>query len=203
MCSSDLGGGGKGGGGKGKGDRDRGDRGFGGGKMGGGKGMPSDGQWTYGQGMQSRSSTKGGKDGGKDGGKGGFGKGGFGGGDEGQHSNIFVGNLAEGTTQADLEQNFMPFGTVASCMVTTKAGRTYGFVKFSTAAAAARAVNALNGSSGWLVKFANNDTGGAGGGKGGGKFGKGWDGGFGGKVAHCNVFVGNLMEGAKIGRAHV
>eukprot|EP00425_Heterocapsa_triquetra_P002078 CAMPEP_0195053748 /NCGR_PEP_ID=MMETSP0448-20130528/2783_1 /TAXON_ID=66468 /ORGANISM="Heterocapsa triquestra, Strain CCMP 448" /LENGTH=906 /DNA_ID=CAMNT_0040083087 /DNA_START=73 /DNA_END=2793 /DNA_ORIENTATION=+ len=193
--------GGYGGGGGAKGGKGKG--GGGGGMpsgMGGSRGgMPGGGsdniQWTYGQGTgTSRTTTKGGKDG--------KGKGmpALGSDAGGTHSNIFVGNLADGTTQADLEQNFVPFGTVQSCVVTTKAGRTYGFVKLSTASAAARAIAALNGSSGWLVKFANNDSGSTSKGMGGkGGFGKGWDGGkgygSGGKVTHANVFIGSLAEG--------
>merc|ERR1719335_39358 len=111
----------------------------------------------------------------------------------GAQSNVFVGNLPENMTQSNLERAFSPYGVIQSCVVMSKAGRTFGFVKFSTPASAARAIATLNGNSGWLVKLANNDS--SGGDKG---FGKGPamaalpD-----KVSHSNVFVGNLQGQTK------
>lgn len=102
------------------------------------------------------------------------------------HSNVFVGNLPEGTPQAQLEQVFSEYGAIESCFVATKAGRTYGFVKLSSVEAATRAIQALNGQSGWLVKFANKDMGPGGEGKGYQQRQPQA------KATHSNVFVGNL-----------
>lgn len=155
--------------------------------------------WYYGQGTASGGGTKG-KGRGAPGpaqmfAKGPpFGKGGtplaLGGKDAGgsAHSNVFVGNLPEDMTQAALERAFAPHGQVESCSVMTKAGRTYGFVKFATVASTARAIATLNGQAGWLVKLANNDTGAGTGGAGKGPGGSS-------KVQHSNVFVGNLDKG--------
>jgi len=156
--------------------------------MGGGFGMGKGG----GKGMQSY------------GGGGGYGKGD---GMDQQHSNVFVGNLQEGTTQSSLEAAFAPYGKVNSCFMATKEGRSFGFVKFATVDSALRAIAALNGQSGWIVKLANKDMNSEGGGGGaGGSKGGGWGKGFqdqsggkggkgGGKASHTNVFVGNLNEG--------
>jgi len=113
----------------------------------------------------------------------------------GAHSNVFVGNLPDGTTQEALHQVFAVHGLVNSCSVMTKAGRTFGFVKYAAITSAARAIAALNGKAGWLVKFANNDacipsTGPPRGGVGASDDGKGGD-----IVDHTNVFVGGLAEG--------
>merc|ERR1719424_2073345 len=134
-----------------------------GGDKGGGKGGPMmGGGGGYGMG----------KGGGKGmqsfGGGGGYGKGD---GMDQNHSNVFVGNLQEGTTQASLEAAYAPYGKVNSCFMATKEGRSFGFVKFATVDSALRAIAALNGQSGWIVKLANKDMnseGGGGGGKGGG-----------------------------------
>eukprot|EP00405_Crypthecodinium_cohnii_P025364 CAMPEP_0206496016 /NCGR_PEP_ID=MMETSP0324_2-20121206/49068_1 /ASSEMBLY_ACC=CAM_ASM_000836 /TAXON_ID=2866 /ORGANISM="Crypthecodinium cohnii, Strain Seligo" /LENGTH=916 /DNA_ID=CAMNT_0053980773 /DNA_START=145 /DNA_END=2895 /DNA_ORIENTATION=+ len=106
------------------------------------------------------------------------------------HSNVFVGNLAEDIDKAMLEKVFSQHGTVLSCVLHNEAageegeGKRYGFVKFATTAAAARAIDALEGQNGWSVKPANNDTGG---GKGAGYYYyvpdnvyEGWTGGYGG-----------------------
>jgi len=196
-----------------------GDRGLGGGLGGAGGGaggcqvptqMTINGvaTWTYGQG--SNNPGKGGKEaGGKGLAPGGKGAGGFGapfggapGGGYGKgagdagglgqaaHSNVFVGNLPEGTSQEALEEAFGAHGEVKSCSVMNKGGRTFGFVKFAAVASAARAIMAMNGKSGWVVKFANNDANQSGG-KGFGKGeGKGYQ-----HVDHSNVFVGGLPEG--------
>lgn len=122
-------------------------------------------------------------------------KGGYGGDPFGAHSNVFVGNLPDGMSQASLEQQFSPFGTIQSCFVATKSGRTYGFVKFADVNAAQRAIQQLNGKSGWLVKFANKDMSG----QEGGGCGKGAppapSSSLSAKATHTNVFVGSLMEG--------
>jgi len=108
------------------------------------------------------------------------------------HSNIFVGNLQEGTTQSSLEAAFGAFGVVQSCFVSQKAGRSYGFVKFDRVDSATRAIAALNGQNGWAVKLANKDM--NDGSKGG--YSKGdWGGKGATKGSHTNVFVGNLNEG--------
>jgi len=158
---------------------------------GGGKGR---GAGPAGPGLPKGGPSFGGKGGGAPLALGGPGKGDPGG---SAHSNVFVGNLPEEMTQGNLERAFAPHGQVESCSVMTKAGRTYGFVKFSTVASAARAIATLNGQAGWLVKLANNDTGvtsagGAGGGAG-GNMGKGTGGQP--KVQHSNVFVGSLDKG--------
>eukprot|EP00448_Togula_jolla_P010438 CAMPEP_0170595868 /NCGR_PEP_ID=MMETSP0224-20130122/14797_1 /TAXON_ID=285029 /ORGANISM="Togula jolla, Strain CCCM 725" /LENGTH=724 /DNA_ID=CAMNT_0010920089 /DNA_START=120 /DNA_END=2294 /DNA_ORIENTATION=+ len=145
--------------------------------------------WTYGQGKGdgNRMAARGGGAG--KGGSGGKGAGQKGGGEGNDgvnaHSNVFVGNLPEDMTQENLERFFSPHGDVKSCVVMSKAGRTFGFVKFGSVAAATRAANALNGQGGLVVKFADHDMGSAGGpgeGKGGQGGGKGWmgDGGKGG-----------------------
>merc|ERR1719491_1053141 len=121
---------------------------------------------------------------------------GLGKGMEGQmevHSNLFVGNLAEGTTQASVEAAFAPFGNVLSCFVSSKEGRSYGFVKFGTVDAASRAIAGLNGQDGWIVKFANKDMSSTGSGKGGMMASPAPSANA--KPTHTNVFVGNLNEG--------
>jgi len=112
------------------------------------------------------------------------------------HSNVFVGNLQEGTEQSTLQEAFSAFGEVHSCFVAAKDGRTYGFVKFETVDSANRAITGLNGQNGWIVKTANKDMADA---KGkGGKGGSGLPGTVAGRytaATHTNVFVGNLNEG--------
>mmetsp|Transcript_85323 Transcript_85323/g.150678 ORF Transcript_85323/g.150678 Transcript_85323/m.150678 type:complete len:335 (-) Transcript_85323:351-1355(-) len=77
-----------------------------------------------------------------------------------KHSNVFVGNLTGDTTEDRLKNAFVPYGSVVSCRVVTKDGKTSGFVKMGDTAAAESAINALNGVSGLIVKFANFDVGG-------------------------------------------
>merc|ERR1719343_1276978 len=151
--------------------------------------------WTYGQtGKNQTSQGRGkgsgkgfGKDGGKD-----SGKGMMGGGAQ-AHSNVFVGNLPENMTQGALEEAFRTHGAIESCSVMNKAGRTFGFVKYQHVSSASRAIAALDGKAGWLVKYANNDSSSKGGK--GGKDGYGKAGGWGANVKHSNVFVGDLQEG--------
>ena len=63
---------------------------------------------------------------------------------------LFVGNLDFSTTESDLRSKFEEFGTVKSASVLTDRvtgqARGFGFVEFSDASEAARAVDALNGS---------------------------------------------------------
>merc|ERR1719379_1429726 len=73
------------------------------------------------------------------------------------HSNLFVGNLPEGATQSSVETAFSPFGQIQSCFVSSRDGRSYGFVKFESVESASRAIAAMNGVNGWVVKFANKD----------------------------------------------
>lgn len=160
--------------------------------------------WQYGQSTKGGPSVSpGGKDG-KGAGPSQFGKGGkmtawpgYGKGDgmESQlHSNLFVGNLAEGVDQAELQAAFAPFGMVQSCSVNSKSGRAYGFVKFSTTDSANRAIGAMNGNNGWVVKLANRDMAADAGFKPSGK-GESFGTGKSDKATHTNVFVGNLNEG--------
>jgi len=75
------------------------------------------------------------------------------------HSNLFVGNIAEGVTEDDLKAAFAPFGTIESVLLSSKAGRPSGFVKMADVDSATRAAAGLNGNQGWEVKFANYDVG--------------------------------------------
>jgi len=75
------------------------------------------------------------------------------------HSNLFVGNIAATVTEDELRAAFGPFGEIESVFLTSKAGRPSGFVKMKEVDGAARAVEALNDSQGWVVKFANYDVG--------------------------------------------
>ena len=63
--------------------------------------------------------------------------------------NIYVGNLAYETTEADLRQTFEPFGTVSSATVIsdkfTGKSRGFGFVVMPEQTQAQAAINALNG----------------------------------------------------------
>mmetsp|Transcript_118713 Transcript_118713/g.205385 ORF Transcript_118713/g.205385 Transcript_118713/m.205385 type:complete len:329 (-) Transcript_118713:338-1324(-) len=77
-----------------------------------------------------------------------------------KHSNLFVGNLTGDATEDRLKNAFIPYGSVVSCRVVTKDGKTNGFVKMGDTRAAESAINALNGVSGLIVKFANFDVGG-------------------------------------------
>ncbi|MBE7559196.1 RNA-binding protein [bacterium] len=62
---------------------------------------------------------------------------------------IYVGNLAYGTTEADLRQAFEAFGQVESATIITdrETGRSkgFGFVEMTEGAEATAAINALNG----------------------------------------------------------
>jgi len=115
------------------------------------------------------------------------------------HSNVFVGNLQESTTQSQLEAAFSAYGPVLSCFIAARDGRTYGFVKFASVESATRAITTFNGQNGWIVKMANKDMGSGSGGFGGkGDFGKGKGDlapAASSKPTHTNVFVGNLKEG--------
>jgi len=75
------------------------------------------------------------------------------------HSNLFVGNIAATVTEDELKNAFAPFGAIESVLLTSKAGRPSGFVKMVNVDEAGNAVTALNGSQGWVVKYANYDVG--------------------------------------------
>jgi len=107
------------------------------------------------------------------GGAGGGGKSG-----EPTHSNVFIGNLAAGATEDDLKKEFEAFGPIESCLVTSKSGRSSGFVKLGSVEAAVAAVAGLNGKNGWIVESANYDVGKAPKYPKGGWMGKGWGKGF-------------------------
>jgi RNA recognition motif-containing protein len=104
---------------------------------------------------------------------------------------LFVGNLDFSTTESDLRSKFEEFGTVTSATVmmdrVTGQARGFGFVEFSDASSAARAVEGLNGADlngrALNVSVARERTGGGGfggGGGGGRSFGGGGGGGRGG-----------------------
>lgn len=109
------------------------------------------------------------------------------------HSNCFVGNLQQGTSQADLEAAFSAFGPVQTAFVADKEGKSYGFVKMMTVEGASLAIASLNGANGWIVKMANKDSFGPSFSKGG--FGKDSAPASSSKPTHTNVFVGSLKEG--------
>jgi RNA recognition motif-containing protein len=96
---------------------------------------------------------------------------------------LFVGNLDFSTTESDLRSKFEEFGSLTSAALVTDRvtgqARGFGFVEFSDASAAARAVETLNGADlngrTLNVSVARERTGGGGGGFGGGR-----SGGFGG-----------------------
>lgn len=77
-----------------------------------------------------------------------------------KHSNLFVGNLSAEVTDESLKTAFSQYGGVDSTRVMSKEGKTSGFVKMSDTAGADRAIAALNGTSGLVVKYANFDIGG-------------------------------------------
>ena len=64
-------------------------------------------------------------------------------------SKLYVGNLAYGVTDSDLQTMFAPFGTVQSAQVImdrdTNRSKGFGFVEMGSAAEATAAINALNG----------------------------------------------------------
>ncbi len=109
---------------------------------------------------------------------------------------LFVGNLDFSTTESDLRSKFEEFGTLKSASVLTDRvtgqARGFGFVEFSDASEAARAVEGLNGADlngrALNVSVARERTGGfgganrgfGGGGGGGGGGGRSFGGGGGG-----------------------
>jgi cold-inducible RNA-binding protein len=64
-------------------------------------------------------------------------------------SKLYVGNLAYGVTNTDLETMFTPHGTVQSAQVImdrdTGRSKGFGFVEMGTSNEAQAAINALNG----------------------------------------------------------
>ena len=64
-------------------------------------------------------------------------------------TNIFVGNLAYQTTDAELEQSFAAFGTVERVSIVrdrdTGQPRGFAFVEMTNSAEASKAIEALNG----------------------------------------------------------
>src|SRR5476651_2543960 len=64
-------------------------------------------------------------------------------------SKLYVGNLAYGVTDSDLETMFAPFGTVQSAQVImdrdTGRSKGFGFVEMGSSDEATAAINALNG----------------------------------------------------------
>src|ERR1700683_4791944 len=103
---------------------------------------------------------------------------------------LYVGNLAYGITDSDLEQMFAQHGTVQSAQVImdrdTGRSKGFGFVEMGSGAAAKKAIDALNGvekeGRALTVNEARpkTDGGGRGGGGGGGGRGRGGFGGGGG-----------------------
>lgn len=205
------GGGAKGGGGKSRdayGGAAGGSKGGKGGKDGcgskGGGGKGSDG--SQGKGKGGGSYSQGGFDGGFGGKGAGYGGGGKGGGGGGgaqygkgsygkaaestpNHSNLFVGNLVEGTSEQKVRDAFSSFGRVLSARVFTRNGRTCSLVKMSSVQEADQACRTApahpamgDSKTRWLVKFADSDagSGGKGDGMGGGKGKMGDKGGYGG-----------------------
>lgn len=64
-------------------------------------------------------------------------------------SKLYVGNLAYGIRDTDLQDNFSEFGTVVSAKVMsdreTGQSKGFGFVEMSSASEAQAAINGLNG----------------------------------------------------------
>jgi cold-inducible RNA-binding protein len=64
-------------------------------------------------------------------------------------SKLYVGNLAYGVTDSDLQTMFAPFGTVQSAQVImdrdTGRSKGFGFVEMSNGNEATAAINGLNG----------------------------------------------------------
>jgi len=79
------------------------------------------------------------------------------------HGNLFVGHLPEEVTESSLQEVFGCFGPIISVRVTVdlQTGRSKGsgFVKFESPDDAARAIEALHGQGGILVKYADYDLG--------------------------------------------
>ncbi len=119
---------------------------------------------------------------------------------------LFVGNLDFSTTESDLRSKFEEFGTVTSATVMmdriTGQARGFGFVEFSDASEAARAVEGLNGADlngrALNVSVARERTGG-GGGFGGGGRGGGFGGGGGGGRGGGGGFGGGGGRGGRGG----
>ncbi|KAE8674763.1 Polyadenylate-binding protein 2 [Hibiscus syriacus] len=68
--------------------------------------------------------------------------------DKATFNNVYVKNLSESTTDEDLKLNFGEYGEITSAVVMRDADgklKGFGFVNFENAAAAAKAVEALNG----------------------------------------------------------
>merc|ERR1712039_53403 len=89
---------------------------------------------------------KGGGGGGGGGGKGGGGKGGWGGGDwknKDRTTTVWVGNIPEGVSIEELQENFKQAGNIVRANLTR--GRT-GIIEFSTNAEAMQAISMFNGS---------------------------------------------------------
>jgi len=102
---------------------------------------------------------------------------------------LYVGNLAYGITDGDLEKMFEPFGTVQSAQVImdrdTGRSKGFGFVEMGTDAEAQAAITGLNGKQVEGRALTVNEArpkegGGGGGGRGGGGGGRGGYGGGGG-----------------------
>merc|ERR1719247_337591 len=81
----------------------------------------------------------------------------------GAHPNVFIGNLPRHMSEADLKTMFETCGTVVSCKVSmdpsTGKSKGSGFVKFSNAEEAAKAINTMNGQQSMSVKFAFSEGG--------------------------------------------
>jgi cold-inducible RNA-binding protein len=64
-------------------------------------------------------------------------------------SKLYVGNLAYGVTDSDLQTMFAPFGTVQSAQIImdrdTGRSKGFGFVEMSNSNEATAAINGLNG----------------------------------------------------------
>ena len=58
-------------------------------------------------------------------------------------STIFVGDLSENVTESDLAECFCAYGTIETARIIN--GKPYGFVKFTEADNAKRAISAMNG----------------------------------------------------------
>jgi len=81
------------------------------------------------------------------------------------HSNVYVSGLPGNISEPALKETLESHGGVQSCVLKTDAesGNSFGFVKFVTVGAAARAIAAYENHPDWIVKVANNDTPAAGG----------------------------------------
>jgi len=79
------------------------------------------------------------------------------------HGNLFVGHLPDEVTESSLHEVFGCFGPITSVKITvdvqTGKSKGSGFVKFESPEDAGRAIEALNGQGGILVKYADFDVG--------------------------------------------